>query len=549
INGKQAVHLGTSEIATSGNTGHNPPAPANELRSVSQFASFRDIVFSPSGSGPFPAPTEPEKSDHAAGKVVTFYVSDGTNVASKSIVVATKDNQFDALSGGSQFTQVHDDPVTGTATSGWTLEAGIPSGSTTGDFDSANGAIRVRILSDASNRYRAQQWFSDIVVPYGSVGSSNWVRAKFYVYATGHTPAQANVIPSVRMRLMQRFVIANTLEVWTHTPGLPALEPYGAELEPNTDSNNPSVYRVDFDPPEVPQNVNNPATEGIQVSFSGYTTANPDNGYLGLTEVVIGTYPAILGTQVKEYAGSAIVDDTVNEPAEVYSLYFPSGSQPGYQPAPDTGTKPTVTKSSGGVTVDSTSSAFGIDGSGNKRTAIVQFTVDAGLPYSDRVRFDVGKLYQVRYHITSTRNSNAQAQMRLFLRFGGYLYNLLYEVGGAYALPGAEARALAWQHLPGVGNQNPDKEVPGENGCWYTLLLSSPLNGEIRPDVSGPITTKMPNLTSLPGPGQNVDSPRRDLKIGFGFIDTLSSDSNQNLEGMLYTVDKIRVYVADEPEP
>lgn len=548
INGKQAVHLGTSQIATSGNTGHNPPAPANELRSVSQFASFRDIVFSPSGSGPFPAPTEPEKSDHAAGKVVTFYVSDGTNVASKSILVATRDNQYDALSGGSQFTQVYDDPLTGTSTSGWFLEAGIPSGAVSGDHDSVNGAIRVRILSDAT-RYRVQQWYSNIVLPYGAVGSNSWVRGKFYVYATGMVPNQSNVIPAVRMRLMQRFVIANTLEVWTHTPGIASLEPYGNDLRPNTDPNNPSVYRVDFDPPEIPQNVNNPSSEGIQLSFSGFTNAAPENGYLGLTEVVLGTYPAVLGTQVKEYAGSSITDDPVNEPAEVFSLYYPAGSVPGYQPSSDTTVKPTVTKTASGVTLDSTSAQFGLDGSNNKRIGVVQLTVDAGLPYSDRVRFDEGKLYQVRYHITSTRQSNAQAQMRLYLRFGAYLYNLLYEVGGARALPGAQARALAWQHLPGVGNQNPDKETPGENGCWYTLLLSSPLNGEIRPDVSGPITTKMPNLTSLPGPGQNVNSPRRDLKIGFGLVDTNSSGSDQNDEGMLYTVDKIRVYVANEPEP
>jgi hypothetical protein len=453
---------------------------------------------------------------------------------------------MDALSGGSQFTQVYDDPVTSTATSGWTLTAAIPASVATGDHDSANGAIRTRVSSDPS-RYRVGEWITNVVVPYGSVGSNNWVRGKFYVYAQGMVPNQSNVIPAIRMRLMQRFMIANTLELWTHTPGIPALETYGADLRPSSDPNNPSVYRVDYDPPEIPQNVNNPSTEGVQLSFSGYTNVSADNGTVALTEAVLGTYPAILGSQAKEYAGSGITQ-SVNEPAEVYSLYFPSGSGDGYLPSPDTATKPTVTAGANGVTVDSTSSAFGVDGSGNRRVGVVHYYVELGA-YDQRVRFEEGKLYQVRYHITSTRDSNKQAQMRLFLRFGAYLYNLLYEVGGARALPGAEARALAWQQLPGVGNQNPDKELPGENGCWYTLLLSSPLNGEIRPDVSGPITTKMPNLTSLPGPGVNTDSPRRDLKIGFGLVDSFSSGSDLNDEGMLYTVDKIRVYVADEPEP
>jgi hypothetical protein len=511
---------------------------------VSQFATFRDIVFSPSGSGPFPAPTEPDRSDHAAGKVVTFYVSDGTNVTSTSILVATRDNQFDALSGGSQFTQVYDDPLTGTSTSGWTLEQGGVTSAATGDHDAVNGALRLLISSDNAGRYRVSQWFSNIVVPYGSVGSNNWVRAKFYVYATGQVPNQSNVIPPVRMRLMQRFVIANTLEVWTHTPGIASLEPLGADLKPNNDPANPSVYRVDFDPPEVPQNVSNPSTEGVQAFFGALANVNPDNGILGLSEVVIGTYPAILGSQVKGYIGADITDVPA-EPAESFSLSYPAGSPAGFNPAPDTTIKPTITKGASGVTIDSTSSQFGIDGSGNKRIGVVQLTVDAngGTPAAP-VQFAEGKLYQVRYHITSTRNSNAQAQMRLYLRFGAFLYNLLYEVGGARALPGAQARALAWQHLPGVGNQNPDKEVPGENGCWYTLLLSSPLNGEIRPDVAGPITTKMPNLTD-----PTLPAARKNLKVGFGGIDTNSFGSDQNDEGLLYTVDKIRVYVADEPEP
>jgi hypothetical protein len=546
INGKEAVHLGTAEIASSGNTGHNPPALANELRSVSEYASFRDIVFSPSGSGPYPDPTDPAKSDHAAGKVVTFYVSDGTNVASKSIIVATRDNQLDSLTGGAQFTQVVDDPLTSTATGNWVLSGLVPSATTTGDFDSVNGAIRARVQSDAT-RYRAAEWYTQSpVLPYGSVGSDKWVRAKFYVYATGQSPAQSNMIPAVRLRLMQRFMIANTLEVWTHIPGL-TLDTLGADLRPNGDPANPSVYRVDYDPPEIPQNVNNPSTEGIQVSFGAYTNATQDNGYVGLAEVVLGTYPAALGTLAKEYIGSGITlspEDSLS----ATSYLFTSSTGDGQAPTPDTTTVPTATAGSNGVTIDSTNAAFADLGGGSKRIGTIEAYVALGSDYTQRVRFDEGKLYQARFHVTSTRASNQQAQMRLFLRFGGYLYNLFYEVGGAWALQSSQAQALAWQQLPGVGNQNPDKEVAGENGCWYTLLLSSPLNGEIRPDVTGSVSTKMPNLSGLPGPGVNSASPRRDLKIGFGGVDSLSSTANQNLEALYYTVDKIRVYTASEPE-
>jgi len=534
INGKQAVHLGSSEIASSGNTGHNPPAPANELRSVSQFASFRDIIFSP-GSGPaqqFPAPTEPDKSDHAAGKVVTFYVSDGTNVASKSILVATRDNQNDALSGGSQFTQLYDEPFNSLPAT-WTTEALVATGSTN-DFDSANGAIRSRVASTAAvGTYRVASWYTPSpVVQYGAVGSNNWVRGKFYVYRTGQSPNQANVMPAIRMRLMQRFVIASTLEAWSHTPGIPTLEPLGAQLAPSANPAAPSVYRVDFDPPEVPQNVNNPATEGIQAYFGAYAAANdaPANGYVALTELVIGTYPAVLGTEVSSYTGAGIAIST-SDGADAYSVVFTGSEAPGQVPAQDTTTKPSYSQSASGVTIDSTNSAFGQSGT-TKRIGVIEFYMELG---SQAVQVTTGSLYQARFHITSTRNSNEQAQMRLFLRSGAYLYNVLYEVGGARALPGTEARALAWQHLPGVGNQNPDKQIPSENGCWYTVLMSSPVNTDIQSDQS---------LWTSP----STPVARRNIKIGFGGVDTLSTGSDQNDEALLYTVDTVKVFVSSEPE-
>jgi len=535
INGKQAVHLGSSEIATSGNTGHNPPAPANELRSVSQFASFRDIIFSP-GSGPaqqFPAPTEPDKSDHAAGKVVTFYVSDGTNVASKSILVATRDNQNDALSGGSQFTVLYDDPLTGTATSSWGTDVIVGTGSTN-DFDGANGAIRSRVSTSAVGYYRIASWFTTgaPILPYGSIGSTNWVRGKFYVYRTGQSPNQANVMPAIRMRLMQRFVIASTLEVWSHVPDDATFEPLGAQIAPSDNPAAPSVYRVDFDPPEIPQNVNNPSSEGILAYFAAYSSANDPvaNGYVALTELVLGTYPAILGTQASSYTGSQIV---LGDGVDAYSLVWPDVNNipPGQVPAQDTATKPSYSQSASGVTIDSTNSAFGVSGT-TKRMGVIEYYMSLG---STPVYVTTGSLYQARFHITSTRNSNAQAQMRLFLRSGAYLYNVFYEVGGARALPGAEARALAAQLLPGVGNQNPDKQTPGENGCWYTVLMSSPVNAEIQSDQSAWTNPSTP-------------AGRREIKIGFGGVDTLSTGSDQNDEALLYTVDTVKVFVSSEPE-
>lgn len=74
VNSMAPVHVGT-ETAVDDTTNDSAHVnPAANLRSVSEYASFRDIVFSPGpGDGPYPDPT----GDHSAGKLVRFLVSDG----------------------------------------------------------------------------------------------------------------------------------------------------------------------------------------------------------------------------------------------------------------------------------------------------------------------------------------------------------------------------------------------------------------------------------------------------------------------------------------
>jgi len=277
--------------------------------------------------------------------------------------------------------------------------------------------------------------------------------------------------------------------------------------------------------------VNHPATEGILAYFGAYAAANDPaaNGGVALTELVVGTYPAVLGNQVSSYTGSQITLSTGE--LDRYSIVFTGSEQPGQIPAQDFTTVPAYSQSSSGVTIDSTNSAFGQSGT-TKRIGVIEFYMDLG---SQAVQVAAGKLYQARFHVTSTRNSNEQAQMRLFLRSGAYLYNVLYEVGGARALPGTEARALAAQHLPGVGNQNPDKQTAGEPGCWYTVLMSSPVNPDIQSDQS---------LWTDP----STPVGRRNIKIGFGGVDTLSNGADQNDEALLYTVDSVKLFESSEPE-
>ena len=99
--------------------------------------------------------------------------------------------------------------------------------------------------------------------------------------------------------------------------------------------------------------------------------------------------------------------------------------------------------------------------------------------------------------------------------------------------------------LPGVGCQNPDKDA-SEAGGWYTLVMHSPLDADIRPEFPAgtPLATRMPNLSAQPGPG--VGSPsRRDLLVGFDVIDTLTFMGNHHLEQGLVTLDRVEIHAED----
>ena len=97
--------------------------------------------------------------------------------------------------------------------------------------------------------------------------------------------------------------------------------------------------------------------------------------------------------------------------------------------------------------------------------------------------------------------------------------------------------------MPGPGTLNPDQQVPGENGGWYTLIFNSPLNKDIRPEypAATPLSIRMPNLTSQPGPGQPGAS-FRDLRVGLDIVDTITSTPNSPLEKGHVTLDRVEIY-------
>jgi len=436
--------------------------------------------------------------------------------------------------------------------SGWMEFVKIPSsGSYAGtSYDATSGTLRAWV-SAAPDRYRIVGWLAGASqwLNYSQVGTNNYVRAKFYVYAGGQSdPSQLNSIPNFRLRVSHRFALNSMLEVLPHSSATAGDEPVSLELRPSTDPTRPSLYRVDLAPIDIPYLQQNPAQEGFTHGFEIYALDPQDNGYIALTESSLGVYPraavSVSGSNLmwlKTYAPSSTDAGTLNPylsgaTLDRFSLLmYPDG----VFPTRDNSVAPTVSAGTGGVTMDSTS----FDNEGGSRVGVVAIDFDAGSNLAQRVRINENKQYMVRFHVTSTQQSNRNPQLRMRARTVRFAWTQKYEVGGAWAINTTEHSTIAAQYLPGVGCGNPDK-IGAEFGGWYTLLTHSPLNIDIRPDVSGLLSSRMPNLSSQPGPGVNAPS-LRDLKVGVDLLDTMSGSVNAYLEAGRFTVDRIEVFQFD----
>jgi hypothetical protein len=216
-------------------------------------------------------------------------------------------------------------------------------------------------------------------------------------------------------------------------------------------------------------------------------------------------------------------------------------SNPGDFPTRDNNVYPSVSAGPWGVTIDSTS----FDNQGGSRVGVVQIDFSPDVSTGQRVRIEPYKQYMIKYHVVSSQQSNLNPQLRLRVRTVRFAWTQKYEVGGAWAIDTPEHTALTRAALPGIDCENPDKWLGAENGGWYTVLMHSPLNIDIRPDMTGTLAQRMPNLMAQPGPGQPGTS-LRDLKVAFDMIDTMSASTKAYLEAGNFTVDRIEVYSFDQ---
>lgn len=593
VNGKNPILVGDAAIIADDLAGN--PAPkspgADEIRGVSPDVSFRDIVLSPLSGPPF-NPSPNQLAEHAAGKVMRFYAYDGSNVATQEILIRSVDNVCDLVSGASQLGCVSSDPLVTSAN--WVTEWLEPAASdpsfgslVSRDFDATNQAIRVRIGADPGTAnsatvqgiFRIGGWkttdaYNLATLPYASIGTDNFVRSKWFVYATnptGGVPANHNTIPTTRMQLGIRSVVLTTLEIFTHTNdgtanGITA-DLLGKDIRPSADPANASMYRSDFDPVDVPYLITNGATEAMYRGFIGQGDKPQDNGFVALTESVVGCIPKsaatwttlqTLTTSATDAGALRITSPSVVGGPSFLRFSYPFSSLSGRIPIVDFASGPTLSETAAGVTLDSTAydnqpqAGLFVGGS---RAGILYVNFWPGANLAARPRVEPNTQYRVRFHVVSNTDSNKQPQLRMQASAGNSTYVQKYEVGGAMA-GGDQAKTISRQALPGVGTQNPDK-IGTENGGFYNLMMVSPLSLNVRPDTAGTLAQRMPSWFAFAGQGVNdtgqtyggganpttAELNRRDLRLLAMILDTLTftGDTQPLTEAGRFTIDSIQV--------
>jgi hypothetical protein len=538
VNGVDAVLKGDAAIAADAAAGYTTvKSGANQINSSSNVADFRDIVFSPtSGTAPFPDPVDPDKSAAAAGKALRFFVTDAEgNLGYQDILIQTVDDQFDVSTGTDGYQEVLRDTD---FTSGWQA-SGIDSAEV--DITSATAGQLDIIVMPAQARTRILGWGNGDLMPYDSVGATKFVRGKFYVKTSNAFTAPTNEVPNFRLRVFNEGPVAAAAHFEyaqtgytapAHEPfyGLannPTMEAFANSLRPSGTAGVPSIYKVDFDPVDVP------AAAGTEIGafIESYTAQDPANATLSLVEFALASYDAKTdaeGTLVYEYnradglgdatsaggvkqLGAGAFNHEANfEPGRRQDLYIPTIDPGPYASVTDEGTAGLV-----GDTDAVSQDVFGI--------AILNVFSTAE---ADRLRIEANKLYRAKFYATSEVPTTAvdpaveiQGNMRFRFQTVSSAVSYMLDLGtlaGFSTTP--EGDALAAQVLPGIGSANPEQDATlntaGEAGGWYNVMVASPLDPDaIREDQGDDFGA----LGLAAGPGSPLPSGK-DVSLGIDLI-------------------------------
>lgn len=542
INGNNPIHVGAVAAAGGDPLDHLNPG-ADELRADGEWADFRDIVLSPGpGTGPF-TPSPGDLAQHDVGKVVTFWVSDGTNVTSQSIVVNICDNENDQISGGFIVTWENVNDFTSAA--GWVQTRGnsvnplmtAVHDTTNGELDATVGpnSLPTNFYDGAwSNNHRIIGWLEgnqlddgldNLHLSYGEAGT-NFVRVKYSLYASG-VAGDLNKVPNLRLRVTSRFAFGAVVDVLHHQFFDTANNPISDDLTPSTNSGTPSVYRVDMDPPEtLPYVVANP-NEGLQRMWEAFAPGYEpvQEGTINMTESSIGTYPAYDLTSganlVKTYTGADFAQSNIYYLFEQYArgptITFEGRHR--NSATPESGTNLSTTMQATGSASNVTLRTAGVS---DTKIAIVavdflEGTVADLTNHTLRVRAEEDKVYAVSYRITSTTPATQSAWYRLRVRSVKFGLSSRLELDGAWNQ--AYGTTLAAADLTRPGHLLAQQYAPTSTPKIYTVLVHSPLDNEIG---------AQPQLNAESGPGAGAATPtqasRRDIFPGADIIDSISGE-------------------------
>lgn len=595
INGKQAIAVGAAAVAAeqgSNFAGAKAVTAPNSLNATSDYASFRDILFSPTTDAPpfnngigLLTPTQKNYSA-TVGKNVVFYVADPQgNVDDAVIKVKTKDQDNDKVS--ATFDVLMDEgkanPFVGWVENG--LNSTAADGAEDVDRTDNTGAVNPAtptvtqtdlgtIVRASSGRYRVLGWTNKTGVPYP--GASKYLRGKFYVYTNNGAADATNKYPNFRARLQHggAYVgVTNFQYAATgNTGGAAGNFPYsltdvplnetnaGQYLKPSRTAAKPSLYRVDFDPVDVSAAGARP----IIPTFETFAYNDPAAANIFLTQCVIGTFPALT-----DAAGTAIL--TYNNlttlalqgiKADFTGLNAEGDVTPGYKQGVFLGSGGTFATQN--VTSGAGSTGLLVDTGATNPSYTNQFIIGAqdviATNNNARGRLVPGKYYRGRFYATSDVPTTAaafgtqrQGNLRFRLQTASNVVNCYQDfVGdirsdaltpaGATGVNGYRDGVIGGQAMPGSNSANPDnvaaagiKPTGSFNGGWYTVLLPNPLDGDIRRDVNPAGTVDAAtfgNLFNAPGPGDPALSAK-DIRAG---MDVYSNPTNLKVSNSIGVV-------------
>jgi hypothetical protein len=569
INGLGPNAVGDAAIAAAAGNPASRLNPTNDIRSASPNASLRNVALTP-GSGPLTSPFAPNPAlfaRHAEGKVVRFYVSDQTFVVSTDVIVQTIDSDTtpsqDALS--SSFSVLKTDAFASDA--GWVRTADQTDAQLTSfnlgsrAFDPVNTALTMTVIAN-STRTRQFGWLeSDATdVPYSAIGANNIARAKFSVFYSGPGDRTDNTVarqlPNFRLGLRGRGGMPIALLELQPNIASPAdaLE-FTREIAPSKNPAQPSVYRVDLDPVDVPYLANS-TTEGLQRSIEIATGAglNQAAGTIALTDSSIGSYPAnvynvapskVFATGGTDFNNSGVVVERISATRDLLVRYI-AGSPNANEFFLDSLLVPpnlTLNDTAIGVTTNASGITVNTTGLAGTRAGIAQVDLLTGTgtdTNATRLRVEAGKSYMATFRVAHAGQSNLTPLVRFRMSSVRFGYAMTYQLAGARAAGDPDFQTYAAQVLPGVGSLNPDSSI---DGFSYNVIYHSPLDADVRADVAGSIATKFPALAASPGPGDSAAGGARNLNFGVTVIDGFSFNPGGDQEvanGMVFNRIEVR---------